>query len=305
MSDRVSVVIPAFQAAGTIERALKSVLGQTAPPREVLVVDDGSTDDTVDRARSLGDPRIRVIRLPTNSGAAAARNAGCAEAVGEWIAFLDADDAWHPEKLARQLAVIDAPDVVLVGCDCLLHQPSGQSTRFYDAVPPADGLDAWRVLLSRNFLPTPTVLVRRASLVTVGGFDPSLVVGEDLDLWIRVAEQGRVLIVREPLASVYWRADSVLRRNPRGEFLDVLPMIERHLRRLRDRIGPGEARRVRARVSFDFAYRALGGDMEEHAFPLFVRSAVLGHRPVRSVYFAARTLAPMLLKRALSSRGPA
>ncbi len=98
----VAVVIPAYNAEKLLPRALRSVLTQTVAPREVLVVDDGSSDGTSDVARSFGAP-VRCIRQE-NAGAAAARNRGIAEATAEWIAFLDADDWWEPERLALGLA---------------------------------------------------------------------------------------------------------------------------------------------------------------------------------------------------------
>lgn len=116
----VSVVIPAYDRATTIVAAIESVLRQTWTDFEILVVDDGSTDGTAAAAATVADPRLRVVRLAANRGAAAARNAGATQARGRWIAFQDSDDEWLPEKLARQLARLDAqPEAVAAYCGLL------------------------------------------------------------------------------------------------------------------------------------------------------------------------------------------
>ena len=104
----VSVVIPAYNRAATIGAAIESVLRQTWEDFELVVVDDGSTDGTLEAARRIADPRLRVVAAPHNMGAAGARNLGVAEARGTWIAFQDSDDEWLPEKLAKQMARLAA-----------------------------------------------------------------------------------------------------------------------------------------------------------------------------------------------------
>ena len=121
-SNSISVVIPAYNSAAQLARALDSVLAQTRPAEEILVVDDGSTDATAEVARSYGDA-VRLI-AQANAGAAAARNAGIRAARGTWIAFLDADDEWLPDRLALQTDILDRrPDLVWVSgnsisCSC-------------------------------------------------------------------------------------------------------------------------------------------------------------------------------------------
>ncbi|MGI9492662.1 MAG: glycosyltransferase family 2 protein, partial [Geminicoccaceae bacterium] len=107
MTARVSVVIPIFNRAGTIGRAIESCLVQTRPPFEIVLVDDCSTDDLQSALRGfLDDRRVRLVRQPTNQGVSAARNAGVQHAKGDLIAFLDSDDAWYPTKLEKQLAEV-------------------------------------------------------------------------------------------------------------------------------------------------------------------------------------------------------
>jgi glycosyltransferase involved in cell wall biosynthesis len=195
----VSVVIPAYNAARTVRQAVTSALEQSRNDLEVIVVDDGSTDGTADVVRNLGDPRLRLVSQE-NSGAAAARNAGTEAASGRWVAFLDADDLWLPTKLETQLGEIEStPGAMAVQ----------SSVYFVD--------DRLRVLSvercsrSRNgvldvlrFRDTPaapsTLLVDRQFLQEIGGFDQSLVILEDWDLMIRIARNGGLVNIEEPLA---------------------------------------------------------------------------------------------------------
>ena len=121
----VSVVIPAYKAARTIGRAVESVIRQTSPPEEILVVDDGSpdADALIEALRPFGTA-VTLLRKP-NGGASSARNEGIDRARGEWVAFLDADDYWEPEKLERQLAVArEYPEVSVIGCMLYLEYPA-------------------------------------------------------------------------------------------------------------------------------------------------------------------------------------
>jgi glycosyltransferase involved in cell wall biosynthesis len=184
----VSAVIPAYNAAGYLNRAVESVLSQTHPAVEVLVIDDGSSDNTYAVASSLPAP-VRAIRK-ANGGPAAARNMGAREAKGEWIAFLDADDAWLPGKIERQLALA-SPDVDLVHC---LYKAS---------LRPPDTI-TFQDLWEQNYIATSTVLIRRSAFWAAGGFDEDReIVGvEDYNLWLRLAARsGRMVTLQEQLVS--------------------------------------------------------------------------------------------------------
>lgn len=180
---RISVVIPTYNSVPLVVEAVRSVLAQTRPADEVLVVDDGSTDDTAERLAAFGPP-VRVIRK-ANGGVSSARNRGVAEATGDLIAFLDADDVWHPRKLEIQLNVLEKhPDLGMFG------------TRTFDwpgpmPDPPDSSPQLTRVsfdrLIVRNAFCTSTVLVRTAVIRAAGEFDTSLQGPEDYDLWLRVA----------------------------------------------------------------------------------------------------------------------
>ncbi len=162
---RVSCILPAWNAAATIARSIESILAQTVLPLEVIVVDDGSTDDTRAVVSRFG-AGVRSVRQP-NAGAEAARNRGIAESRGEFLAFLDADDVWLPTKLERQLAVFrDRPEVGAVGC--LVHHVG-------------DVDDAWvdRQMIRYAGREVPgwrgsDVMARRTAFEAVGRFDPAL-----------------------------------------------------------------------------------------------------------------------------------
>ena len=193
---RVSVVIPAYNAAGYLQKAVDSVLAQTYPPHEVLIVDDGSKDDTFAVASAMPAP-VRAIRKP-NGGPASARNLGARESTGDWIGFLDADDSWLPEKLTKQMRLAES-GAVLVHC---LYSPSVKAP---DSVTFED-------LWVKNCIATSTVVIRRDVFTEAGGFDEDrvLVGVEDYNLWLKVAARKRkILTLQENLIS-YTRATGSL-----------------------------------------------------------------------------------------------
>jgi glycosyltransferase involved in cell wall biosynthesis len=202
----VSVVIPLYNKAPYIEAALRSVQAQSFTDLEIIVVDDGSTDGGAALVEGFDDPRILLIRQ-ANAGAGAARNTGIAAARGRWIAFLDADDLWRPDKTARQLQLLEAhPDVVWAAGAFVRMTPEGpaaNSAPIPSKLFTAEGVveDALALLAVGGAIWTSTVMVRRAALGEVGAFDPSLRTGQDRDLWVRLAvEHPRIAYVQERTA---------------------------------------------------------------------------------------------------------
>lgn len=196
---RVSVVIPAYNRAATIARAIGSALAQDPSPLEVIVVDDGSTDATPAVVAAIGDPRLRLVTQP-NGGVAAARNRGIAEARGELVAFLDSDDEWLPGKLAAQLAAFRAggPQLGLVYTGFESVAADGTATRHHARHR------GWiyRDLLARNVVTGcgSTVIVSREALDLVGGFDTALPANEDYDFVLRIARFFAADCIAAPLA---------------------------------------------------------------------------------------------------------
>lgn len=204
---RVSVVIPTWNRAALVTRALRSVVGQTHAPNEILVVDDGSTDGTSERVRDQF-PNVRVITQP-NRGVSAARNTGIRAATGEWLALLDSDDEWLPTKLARQLASItDA--TVLSHCDEIWIRrgrrvnPMNKHRKY--------GGSIFEQCLPLCVISPSSVLIRRTLLDEVGLFDETLPACEDYDLWLRVTARYPVSFIDEPLIVKHGGHDDQLSR---------------------------------------------------------------------------------------------
>lgn len=199
----VAVVIPAWNAAATIGAALESVAAQTRPPREVIVVDDGSTDDTAAIAARAG---VTVLRVP-NGGAARARNLGIAAATSPWIAFLDADDTWVPDKLERQAALFDRYSLSYTDARIDLD---GASVTVSSVAPCPSGLILESLLLN-NVITTSSVVVRRDVILDAGGFPEEQRAVHDWPLWLRIAAWHPIGFVDAPLVHYRISPDSLSR----------------------------------------------------------------------------------------------
>ncbi len=189
MRATVSAVIAAYNAEEFVAQAVTSALGQVD---EVLVVDDGSADASGKRAAAAG---ARVIRT-TNRGPAAARNRGIAEAQGQWVAFLDADDYWLPGAVAGRLREVQAEDIAVFGKTAFVDA-SGQ--KLWRSPWGMKGRPSWRDMFVEDRISTSSVMIRREALEEVGGFDESLSQGSDHDLYLRLLRRfpGQVLGVEQ------------------------------------------------------------------------------------------------------------
>jgi glycosyltransferase involved in cell wall biosynthesis len=202
----VSVIIPTYNRAGIVGGTIENLFQQTYRNIEVIVVDDGSTDNTQSKLEFYGY-RIRWL-AQKNAGPASARNHGIAMAKGEIIAFQDSDDAWHPTKIERQVSLLQraGPSVVCCVCNSIVQLPHCSVRAFEHApvsFPIEEGiwLNAAEVLATRFFLFNQVVAVRREVLVRIGGFDESLRLMEDLQLALRLSLEGPWAFIREPLAT--------------------------------------------------------------------------------------------------------
>ena len=191
----ISVIIPTFNRAALLSRAIDSVLMQTHRNNEIIVIDDGSTDHTASVVAEYGSA-VRYFHQ-NNAGASASRNRGIREAGGTLIAFLDSDDTWHPEKLSRQAALFSTAAIGAAHCAIRVeHTERGGTKGLYY---PGDALDIHDVLALR--IPWPTaMMVRRDVLLEVGGFDETLVASEDWELCIRIANKYILAGIPEVLA---------------------------------------------------------------------------------------------------------
>jgi glycosyltransferase involved in cell wall biosynthesis len=196
MAPLVSVIIPTYNRAGLVRQALASVKAQTYRDFEIVVVDDGGTDDTYEVLSA--DRELRVLRLPSRRGVSAARNTGISAARGEWLAFLDSDDLWLPDKLARQILWLEgAPELRLCQTDetwvrrgVRVNKPAGHRKMAGQIFLPS---------LSRCMISPSAVMLHRRLLEAHGGFDATLPAAEDYDLWLRLTWRYEVGLVDEPL----------------------------------------------------------------------------------------------------------
>jgi glycosyltransferase involved in cell wall biosynthesis len=218
----VSVVIPTWNRGPLVEQAVQSVLAQSEPRLEVLVCDDGSTDDTAARIAACTDPRVRWLPGARQGRPAPARNRGIAAATGQWVAFLDSDDTWRPTKLAVQLAHAEAGGAAAVATNAMRIDRAGQATAFFSTMPRRLRLAD---LLRVNGVICSSLLVRRDVLRITGGFPeaPEFAAFEDYCLWLRVAAVTDIACLAEPLV----RYRDVAAESLRG----VTPVADRVIRR--------------------------------------------------------------------------
>ena len=185
----ISVIIPAYRAAATIERALKSIEGQTLFPTEIIIVDDGSEDGTFEAAEAcrtkLEGIDLKIIRQ-TNLGAGAARNKAIETAHCKFVAFLDADDEWLPEKLELSLARLQSGNHQLIAHNGWIQEDGKETHLDIAARFRAAGSDPFHGLYRRGFISTSSVMAKRDAVLNAGGFDESLAVGQDFDLWLKM-----------------------------------------------------------------------------------------------------------------------
>jgi glycosyltransferase involved in cell wall biosynthesis len=230
MSVKVSVIIPAFNAEATIRRALESALAQSYSNYEIIVVDDGSSDTTPQILSSYG-ARIVTTRQQ-NKGAAAARNRGAALATGELLAFLDADDEWHAQKLACQVAAFQRHPEISV---CRTYY--GNSDDFdwplaalftpeqIEAVP-LDIISDFNRIFVEPYFGTPTVMIRAATFRQHAGFNETLRTAEDVDLWLRSSYGTRVAVVKAVLVQVHRKHSGLTATSSETIYANHLKVLE-------------------------------------------------------------------------------
>lgn len=287
----VSVVIPAYNDARFIGQALRSVLAQTYRSLDIVVVDDGSTDETAEIARSF-EPRVRVFRQ-ANSGAAAARNHGLTLAKGEYVAFLDADDFWHPRKTELQLRHLQTcPECAAVYCRKIeLHEsiaaPSwdGTSSGPPDALAADPRESGWLYLelLRSSLVHTSTVMASRAVIDRVGLFDESLRKGQDLEFWLRLSRLAPIHMLDAVLSAYRIHTASISHRAMAQNF--HAEVVEQAA----GRFGPsdpagnslehGELARLLGASWFEFGYQHFRAGNAALALESVRRS--LAYRPIR------------------------
>jgi glycosyltransferase involved in cell wall biosynthesis len=303
----VSIVLTVYNATWCVARALDSVAAQTEAPLEVLVCDDGSTDGTPDFVERRYGPPVRVLRLP-HRNASATRRVGLAEAKGDWLAFMDADDWWEPNKLARQLDVIVAnPGVRFISSDGTFVSEAGVIrdswlSDYFDPVRDVIG-DIFPLLVHRCFPLMSSCMTERAAYHEAGGMDPDLVYSHDYDLWMRIASRHPAALLGDRLIH-YWSHPGSLSRRFEARHRDDLVLMERVARgELRDEptVRALGARRASG-LAFDIAVACLRDGRVAEARGMFARAGRAGPWPRRVLATAGR-VAPGFLMRPLGRMG--
>jgi len=226
----VTVIVPVFNGKNTIERALDSVFAQAFTDFEIIVVDDGSTDLTVEAISRKYGEQLRIIEHRKNRGAAAARNTGIAAARGRWVAFLDCDDTWRPDKLASQLEMLEKAGSMAKACATGFQlYKNGREITFKTKFSP----EQFRreILFGCTISPGSTLLVDRSVFNDIGKFDESFLRLEDWDWLLRFAKRYDMMFVPTPLADIY--VETRPRQQDTSKIEDALNRIRhKHLSQL-------------------------------------------------------------------------
>lgn len=250
----VSVVLPTWNRLTYLRAAIESVRAQTWPAWELIVVDDGSTDGTAEYLAELSraDERVRVITAVHGGTIAALRNRAIAAARGEYVAFQDSDDLWAPEKLAVQLAALDAnPEARWCFCSAQPIDADGtpQPVVGRELRPPRSGWIVEHLLAQTTGLTVPSVVVERRLLEEAGGFDEDLEFGEDHDLWLKLAERAQCVGLDDVLVSIRSHSAQTTRSSPVPSSIGMVAVFERFALRSSSRRLRAIARRQQSRYA--------------------------------------------------------
>lgn len=222
----VSVIIPVYNSAHTILRAINSVLNQTFVDYEVIIIDDGSTDNTKELIANIKEVNYSY---QNNMGASSARNHGAHLAKGKLLAFLDADDAWHPQKLELQVAAFSKYSHIGACYTSRIHLKAG------DSLPPFAQYDNPTIIIHTSvteifecpFLGTPSVMMPLTIFKELNGFDETLSTAEDADLWLRTANRYNIACIDAPLTVVFRSKNSLRSFNINNTYRNNIVVIDK------------------------------------------------------------------------------
>ncbi len=232
----ISVIIPSYNRAYLISRAVGSVLNQTFRDFELIVVDDCSTDNTVEVVKSFNDKRIRYIRHEKNKGGSSARNTGIKLAKGEYIAFLDSDDEWLPEKIEQQIKILEdtSTNVGVVHTEFFIKEPDGKTHIAHKNVPVKErNIHRQLLEVEGSFVATPTIFIRKICFDKVGMFDENLTRLQDWELMIRISEYFEFIFIDTPLVKVHI-TDNSISMNQEAYCQSKELILEKHYQKFRD-----------------------------------------------------------------------
>jgi UDP-glucose 4-epimerase len=287
---KVSVVIPTYNQAHFLGEAIRSVIAQTERAWEMIIVNNRSTDNTVEVAKSFNDPRIRLIEIDNGGIIAKSRNRGLADAKAAFVAFLDSDDCWYPEKLARCLAVSAGTDIV---CHGEVWTRNGRALRKV-RYGPERRATYHSLLYDDNCVSTSAVLARRALLIDVGGFgeDAALITAEDYDLWLRLAHRGARFRFIDDMLGEYRLHDTSASSSTLRHFAAIREVVERHHAALDDGSLASRSRMRRRRAILDYGTARSLQNAGSRAWRWIARAAVTYPFLPRIYYAAIRACFP-------------
>ena len=230
---KISVVCPTFNSESFVETTLLSVLAQTRLPEEIIIVDDGSFDDTLKILKKFQSKHKSLIPIQifemNHRGPGAARNKGIKSANCEWIAFLDSDDTWHPSKLDRvQRNIGNSKQVNFICHDEILSNISGKETEMRHSFNFRDTCPLKKQLYFKNFISTSTVVCKKSLLTENDLFDESLMSAQDYDLWLKLSPSMNLLVIRETLGKYIERKGNITSGKLRLRLLNDLKISWRH-----------------------------------------------------------------------------
>ena len=283
---QVSVVMPTYNRGHLIGRSIRSVLNQTYPGFELIIVDDGSNDGTQDVVRQFDDGRIRYIRHEDNRGAAAARNTGIRSAAGAYVAFQDSDDEWLPRKLERQMAILGmlSHEVGVLYSDMWRIGESREEYYHAPHITPDDGIIYTKALANHVFgIGFPTAVLRRECFDRVGMLDEELRALEDSEFYIRLSKHFCFYHLAEPLVNQYVTPVSVM-HNPTA----VAAALKRILNKYHDDISREPNLELKYQVDIGLWLRLAGQTKEARAF---LGQAASGNLVEACRHFVARVRA--------------
>ena len=264
----VSCVIPTYKRCDTLKRAIGSVLGQTYQNIEVLVVDDNEQGDEYsvalhDLLKSYEDKRVKLVTQPKHINGAEARNAGVRASKGEFIAFLDDDDEWLPEKLEKQMAILNAESSIN-GISCLYHELS--DGKVFHSCPPYTGEGLHKKVFQREVAVfTSTILLRKEALLEAGLFDNTLRRHQDLQLLLDFTKEHKMTVLNEYLVKLH--SDSGINRPSYERLVTIKKDFFRAVAPHFDLYSKSEQRQILAAHRFELAFGAL----KEHRWLTAIR----------------------------------
>lgn len=294
----ISVIIPSYNSDKYIGEAIRSVLRQTCTDYEIIVIDDGSTDRTREIIEN-NFPKVRYFYIP-NQGVSRARNYGIQMARGEFIAFLDADDLWLPEKLEKQLNVFNADkELMLVFTEHQVFDANG----FWKAKSSKKKRlmrgDVVKNIFLYSHVTTSTVTVRRHAFQETGFFEEDLKAAEDDNLWMRIALKFRIHLLDEVLVHYRWTENSLSRSaiNLLAGVLKNVELIENKYPELRKRLGRSNIRRKKSEIYSSQGYHLFSSGDYTMARRYYLRSIVLYPNINRLMYCFFSNFPPSIIEK--------